>query len=126
MRTGNVTPPCSATPCRRIFRGPRRSRPTSGSITTRSERLFRMGATIVWFRQDLRLQDNPALFAAWQRGGAIIPVYIWDEAGAGRWPPGAASRWWLHHSLKSLDKALRARGSRLVLRQGATDQVLHS
>ena len=85
-----------------------------------------MGATIVWFRQDLRLQDNPALLAALQRGGAIIPVYIWDEAGAGHGRPGAASRWWLHHSLKSLDEALRVRGSRLVLRRGAADQVLHS
>ena len=82
--------------------------------------------TLVWFRQDLRLQDNPALAAARRRGGAVIPVFIWDEAGEGRWPPGAASRWWLHHSLASLDAALRARGSRLVLARGASESALRA
>jgi deoxyribodipyrimidine photo-lyase len=73
--------------------------------------------TIVWFRQDLRLADNPALQAAMQRG-PVVPVFIWDEGGEGRWAPGSASRWWLHHSLQALDEALRRRGSRLVLRRG--------
>ncbi|HVT72986.1 MAG TPA: deoxyribodipyrimidine photo-lyase [Lacunisphaera sp.] len=74
-----------------------------------------MSATIVWFRQDLRLHDNPALAAALKRGGAVIPVFVWDEAGAADESPGAASRWWLHHSLASLDAALRERGSRLTI-----------
>jgi deoxyribodipyrimidine photo-lyase len=77
-----------------------------------------MTPVIVWFRLDLRLQDNPALNAAVARGGSIVPVYILDEAGEGRWAPGAASRWWLHHSLAALDGELRARGSRLVLARG--------
>ena len=47
---------------------------------------------IVWFRQDLRLQDNRTLNAAVARGGAIIPVYIWDEAAEARWVAGGASR----------------------------------
>ncbi len=72
-------------------------------------------STIVWFRQDLRLADNPALDSAVQRGEPILPLYIWSPADEGDWPPGAASRWWLHHSLKSLDEALRVRGSRLIL-----------
>jgi len=79
---------------------------------------------LVWFRQDLRLQDNPALAAARERGGAVVPVYILDEAGEGGWAPGAASRWWLHHSLAALDAALRARGSRLVLARGPAREVL--
>ncbi len=78
----------------------------------------------MWFRQDLRLQDNAALAEALKRGGAIVPVYIWDEAGEGRWAPGAASRWWLHHSLKALDESLRARGSRLVVARGKALEVL--
>ncbi len=82
-----------------------------------------MALTIVWFRQDLRLQDNPALAAACAEG-AILPVYIWDEARAGRWPLGGASRWWLHHSLAKLDEALRERGSRLVLAKGESGVVL--
>ena len=64
-----------------------------------------MTATIVWFRQDLRLRDNSALHAAVQRGGAVIPVYIWSPDEEGDWPPGAASRWWLHQSLRALDEA---------------------
>ena len=81
-------------------------------------------ATIVWFRQDLRLQDNPALAAAMTRGAPVIPVYILDEEGEGRWPAGGASRWWLHHSLAALDGALRDRGARLILMRGESGAVL--
>ncbi|HUR57889.1 MAG TPA: deoxyribodipyrimidine photo-lyase [Opitutaceae bacterium] len=80
--------------------------------------------TVLWFRQDLRLQDNPALHAAVERGAPIIPVYILDEAGEGRWPWGGASRWWLHHALEALDSSLRERGSRLILRYGDAMAVL--
>ena len=83
-----------------------------------------MSPTLLWFRQDLRLQDNPALQAAAARGAAVIPVFILDEAGEGRWPMGGASRWWLHRSLVSLDAALRERGSRLVFARGESAGVL--
>lgn len=83
-----------------------------------------MPPTIVWFRQDLRLQDNPALIAALQKGGAVVPVFILDPAAEGRWPAGAASRWWLHHSLAALDASLRERDSRLVLAGGDTAAAL--
>jgi len=83
-----------------------------------------VNAALVWFRQDLRLQDNPALHAAQARGGPLIPVYVLDEAGAGAWPLGGASRWWLHHALAALDAALRERGSRLVLARGPALEVL--
>jgi deoxyribodipyrimidine photo-lyase len=79
---------------------------------------------LLWFRWDLRLQDNPALLSAMESGGAVIPVFILDEAGEGRWPPGAASRWWLYHSLAALDTSLRALGSRLILTQGDSLAVL--
>jgi deoxyribodipyrimidine photo-lyase len=81
-------------------------------------------ATIVWLRRDMRLQDNPALHAAVARGGAVIPVFILDDAGDGKWKAGAASRWWLHHSLKALDETLRERESRLVLVRGDAATVL--
>ena len=83
-----------------------------------------MTPTLLWFRQDLRLQDNPARHGALARRAPVIPVYILDEAGEGRWPVGGASRWWLHHSLAALDAALRERGSRLVLARGDTAEVL--
>lgn len=79
---------------------------------------------IVWLRRDLRLSDHAALAEASARGRAILPVYIDDPDEEGPWPQGAASRWWLHHSLKSLDADLRARGSRLLLYRGRAVEVL--
>jgi deoxyribodipyrimidine photo-lyase len=62
--------------------------------------------TVVWFRRDLRIHDNPALAAAVMRG-AVLPVYILDDVTpAPHWRMGAASRWWLHHSLSALAKDL--------------------
>lgn len=80
---------------------------------------------IVWFRQDLRLEDNPALEAAFARGGPVLPVYILDDAGEGRWRAGGASRWWLHHALAALDAALKRRGARLTLAIGDSAAVLN-
>ncbi len=79
---------------------------------------------LLWFRRDLRLADNPALAAALARGGPVIPVFVLDETTPGRWAPGGASRWWLHHSLASLDADLRTRGSQLVLRRGESEAEL--
>ncbi len=76
-----------------------------------------MPGTVLWLRQDLRLADHPALTAAAKRG-PVVPVYVWAPHEEGDHPPGAASRWWLHHSLVALDTALREAGSRLVLRCG--------
>jgi len=78
---------------------------------------------IVWLRRDLRLADQPALAAAISEG-PVIPVYVLDDEGARHRRMGAASRWWLHHSLASLDADLRAKGSRLVLRRGRSADVL--
>ncbi|MBI5691147.1 MAG: deoxyribodipyrimidine photo-lyase [Verrucomicrobia bacterium] len=83
-----------------------------------------MTPILLWFRQDLRLQDNPALRAALERGGPVLPVYIHDPEAEGRWAPGGASRWWLHHALAALDQSLRERGSRLTLARGAAAEVL--
>lgn len=79
--------------------------------------------TIVWFRRDLRLSDQAALVAAAAKG-PVIPVYILDDETPKHRAMGAASRWWLHHSLASLDAALRERGSRLILRRGKCDEQL--
>ena len=62
---------------------------------------------ILWFRQDLRLRDNPALNAAIATGRPVLPLYILDDETPGRWRIGGAGRWWLHHSLTSLDADLR-------------------
>ncbi len=80
--------------------------------------------TILWFRQDLRLADHPALEAAIRRGAVVIPVFIWAPDEEGDWVPGAAARWWLHQSLRSLDHSLRSLGSRLTVRRGKSLEVL--
>lgn len=78
---------------------------------------------ILWFHQDLRLADNPALIHAVGTGRPIIPVYILDQ-GPGAGSMGAASLWWLGRSLRALDAALRGRGSGLILRRGDSEAEL--
>ncbi len=80
--------------------------------------------TLVWFRNDLRLADHPALLAAVERDGPVVPVYIWSPEEEGAWKPGGASQWWLHHSLAALDRSMRERGSRLTLRRGPAAETL--
>lgn len=77
---------------------------------------------IVWFRQDLRLHDNPALESALNSNAAVIPVYI-NDTSSGR-PAGAMGLWWRDASLAKLDAALRARGSRLIYRDGKAADIL--
>jgi len=80
--------------------------------------------SLLWFRQDLRLADNPAMAAAVERGRPVIPVYIWAPEEEGAWPPGAASRWWLGRSLTALSGELKKRGSRLIVRRGPAAETL--
>lgn len=77
----------------------------------------------MWFREDLRLDDNPALHAATSAGFPVVPVFILDPEEDSP-SPGAASRWWLHQSLLKLDASLRAVGSRLLVRHGPVAKIL--
>lgn len=61
--------------------------------------------TLFWFRQDLRLSDNPGLWDAAQKGD-VLPIYILDDQSAGEYKMGSASRWWLHTSLDTLNQSL--------------------
>jgi deoxyribodipyrimidine photo-lyase len=81
---------------------------------------------IVWFRQDLRIADNPALAAAASSGLPVIPLYIHAPEEEGRWAPGAASNWWLYHALAELDEELEHIGLRLMIRTGASLEALQS
>lgn len=83
-----------------------------------------MSVALVWLRRDLRIADNAALQAALAAGHRPIPVYIHAPEEEAPWAPGAASLWWLHHSLTALDAELRALGSALVLRAGDTQAEL--
>jgi deoxyribodipyrimidine photo-lyase len=56
---------------------------------------------LFWFRQDLRLSDNPGLYKASQ-SGSVLPIYILDD----KLDIGAASKWWLHNSLHHLNDSI--------------------
>jgi deoxyribodipyrimidine photo-lyase len=75
---------------------------------------------IVWFRNDLRLADNPALVAALGGAEEILPVFVLDDYAEA----GGASRWWLNHSLAALAADLQARGASLVLRRGDARKII--
>ncbi len=83
-----------------------------------------MSTAIMWFRRDLRLADNAALAAALATADTVVPVYVHAPEEEGAWPPGAASRWWLHHSLAALERELHRRGSRLIVRRGPAAAAL--
>jgi deoxyribodipyrimidine photo-lyase len=79
---------------------------------------------IVWFRDDLRLSDHPALHAAAKAGVPVIGLYALDEASPGLRPLGGAARWWLAQSLRALQTSLQAKGATLVLRQGPAAKIM--
>lgn len=78
---------------------------------------------IVWFRNDLRIADNPALAAAAGSGAPLVALYVLDTESPGQWRPGAAADWWLHHSLAALSQTLAERGVPLTLRRGRAQYV---
>lgn len=80
-----------------------------------------MSVALVWFRQDLRCNDNPAFAAAYNHHAHVIPLYIQDEQTL---KLGGAQHWWLHHSLLALEKKLLHLGLRLILRSGDALEVL--
>lgn len=76
------------------------------------------GCSIVWFRRDLRVEDNPAL-AAGVRSGKVIPVFIWAPEEEGHYYPGRVSRWWLKQSLSLLDSSLKNLGTSLITKRSS-------
>ncbi len=83
-----------------------------------------MSTTLVWFKNDLRLADNPALDAALSGASRILPVYVFDDDPSDPARLGGASRWWLHHSLTSLATSLAHRGATLILRKGDASRII--
>lgn len=75
---------------------------------------------IIWFRQDLRIEDHPALLAAVQQNKPVIPLFIWSPLEEREWKSGGASCWWLHGSLQSLKLELKEIGLNLIIRQSSS------
>ena len=81
--------------------------------------------TIVWFRNDLRLDDQPSLRAAVARG-TVVPLFIHAPEEEAPWEPGAASRWWLHGALEQFAAALAEKGAPLLIRRGPSLETLRA
>lgn len=77
---------------------------------------------IVWLRDDLRLDDQPAILEVAKRPALF--VYIFDEETPGPRPMGSASRWWLAHSLEAFRHSLEKLGARLDILQGRSESLL--
>ncbi|WP_022954495.1 cryptochrome/photolyase family protein [Leucothrix mucor] len=82
-----------------------------------------MSTAIFWFRQDLRLSDNPAFLQACEQYTQVLPIYI-DDYSTQDLPLGEASRVWLHHSLDKLKHSLQDHHSDLLLFQGDAKAIL--
>lgn len=82
-----------------------------------------MNVSLVWFRDDLRVADNPALLAA-AADGEVVALYVLDEESAGIRPLGGAAKWWLHHALSDLKLELAQLGIPLLLRRGAAADIV--
>lgn len=87
-------------------------------------RVLTMPTALLWFRDDLRLDDHPALRTALERGFDVCCVYVHAPHEEGDWAPGAASNAWRARSLAALDAALRERGARLHCLRGDSLDVL--
>src|SRR6185437_3087547 len=84
-----------------------------------------MAPHIIWFRDDLRLSDHPALHAAGKAGAPMICLYVLDETmPAPARPLGGAARWWLAQSLRALQAGLEAIGAVLILRKGSASRII--
>ncbi|MDP3533254.1 MAG: deoxyribodipyrimidine photo-lyase [Alphaproteobacteria bacterium] len=80
---------------------------------------------LFWFRDDLRLQDNPGLFKAINQADRLILIYILDETTPSSEQLGGASKWWLHQSLQKLQQDLEQKGQRLILKKGNPTEILN-
>jgi len=79
---------------------------------------------LVWFRNDLRIEDHPALYQAAASGCPVLPVYLHTPRPRSQWMRGGASNWWLHHALQDLQAELTQLGSPLILRSGESEEEL--
>lgn len=91
---------------------------SAANITTTNNNKIKDEKTIsvVWFRRDLRVEDNPALLAG-VRSGSVVAVFIWAPEEEGHYYPGRVSRWWLSQSLSHLDSSLKSLGTSLITKR---------
>jgi deoxyribodipyrimidine photo-lyase len=81
--------------------------------------------TIVhWFRRDLRVHDNTALFRASRDAERVVPVFLLDDHYGKDPGVGPARFRFLRESLEDLERGLDRLGGRLVVRPGPASRAL--
>lgn len=100
-----------------------KSNTQSDRMSEKSRATATSASILVWFRDDLRVADHPALAEAVHSKRPVIALYVLDETSGLR-PLGGAARWWLAGSLRALAKSLKERGARLVLRRGKAADIV--
>ena len=78
---------------------------------------------VLWIRKDFRFNDNQALIEA-SKFKEMIPTFVWDDHDLKPWSTGGASKWWLHHTLNQFKKALKDRGSDLLILKGSPEEQI--
>lgn len=73
---------------------------------------------IFWFRRDLRLEDNVALFNALNSSNKVVPIFIFDEEILDNLPKNDARVSFIYQTLEQLDTDLKAIGSSLLIKKG--------
>ena len=79
---------------------------------------------IMWFREDLRLADNPALRAAVASKHPMLCVFVLDDAHGGPRARGGAALWWLYGALATLSEDISAKGGALHLFHGDSEKLI--
>ncbi|MFV8392531.1 cryptochrome/photolyase family protein [Flavobacterium sp. LB2P6] len=82
--------------------------------------------SVFWFRRDLRLEDNVALFHALKSKYPIIPLFIFDDSILDSLPKNDARVGFIHESLSKINTQLQEIGSSLLVKKGKTIDVWHS
>ncbi|MEM8892580.1 MAG: deoxyribodipyrimidine photo-lyase, partial [Bacteroidota bacterium] len=79
--------------------------------------------SVHWFRRDLRLDDNRALFHALTSGHTVLPIFIFDPEILDELPSNDGRVEFIHKCLQEIQSTLLEMGSSLVVKHGSIDEV---
>ncbi|SER07871.1 cryptochrome/photolyase family protein [Pedobacter rhizosphaerae] len=78
---------------------------------------------ILWFRRDLRLEDNAALYRALKGEHPVLPLFIFDQNILDQLPKGDARVTFIYETIEKLKSALQKQGSDLLVKYGKPEKI---